>query len=103
MDSEQIRFKCPSCAATLTAPFAMRNASGPCPICGVTINPPAQPVRIRPSVSKKSRRISADSVVDHESNERRETWKSMRIMGLFLLVVAICYATLKFIQQAKPD
>lgn len=102
MASESIiRFNCPSCSVVLSVPSAMFNASGPCPICGVTISPPAQPVRIRPSVAKKSRKISADSAVDYMSLERHDTWKVLRIFILFLLVAGICYVTLKFLQEVK--
>jgi hypothetical protein len=103
MDNPPVRFPCPKCHTLLTVPASMRHVTGPCPHCGEIISSPMPPLRIKPTANRKRRHVIPDATVNFSHQQNRESWITLRILGLFLLAAAICYVTLKYMQALGAD
>jgi hypothetical protein len=110
-----MRFVCRGCGTPLILPDAKSAVSGPCPKCAAWIDASElivlEAVRKRPDAnvaaagaSRRSRnnnatggrrRVSADGYLDHEYNERRELFGTLRVLAVTLAVLAaILFVTL---------
>jgi len=49
--------------------------------------------------TRKKTRISADSAIDHEDLEKRETLQTIKILALFALAIACCLAAAWFLKR----
>jgi hypothetical protein len=108
--NEALRYLCDGCGATLVLPASRAGASGPCPKCSKWIDTskfvlPEIPARVtvpmipsasNPHVKKRMQapnrgrgRIRADEFLDHEYNERKELFGTMRVLAVFLAVAAV--------------
>ena len=106
---DSIRFACKGCGASLTLPFASPVVSGPCPKCAAWIDAREYIVANRhaqtqgghvpePGFRRKRRsqnviggrgRVRADGFLDHEYNERRELFGTLRVLAVSLAVLAL--------------
>jgi phage FluMu protein Com len=101
-----VRFRCGACGTVLTLPESKAGASGPCPRCGTWIDAtlfhphgtpiPALPVAPAADAGRSTRgakargsRIRADGFLDHEYNERKELYKTLRVLAFFVAVAAV--------------
>ena len=109
---ERLIFVCPGCGLTLSADSQHAGVSGPCPSCGAQISAPGQPqsmvscspdiAQVRAVTKSSSHRrggIVADSALDHQHSDRRETAKSLWIIALFGLVIGACLLVTWFLKS----
>ncbi|MES2658279.1 MAG: hypothetical protein V4689_06655 [Verrucomicrobiota bacterium] len=109
--SVELVFCCPRCGRKLSVSHRLAGVSGPCPSCGTVIVAPAHTdtvqmaavVMVEPAVRRSSavqgkqhapRRsrghIIADSMVDRQHLDRRETAKTLFIITMFILAICAC-------------
>ena len=91
-------FSCPACGVKLTLAASSPSASGPCPACGAWITAPATTAS-KPAASRKKFHIPADSHLDHQRLEIRETIRSLRIIALLAAAFFGCLAAIWFLSH----
>ena len=114
---ERLIFVCPSCGLTLSADSQQAGVSGPCPSCGAQVSAPGQSqsmvscspdmpkpdtAQVRAVTTSSNHRkggIVADSALDHQHSDRRETAKSLWIIALFVLVIGACLLVTWFLKN----
>jgi predicted RNA-binding Zn-ribbon protein involved in translation (DUF1610 family) len=93
-------FPCPACGVKLTRSPSATTASGPCPACGAWIKDTAARHRAdTPYASRKKFHIPADSHLDHQRLENRETMRSLKIVALLLAAFFGCLAAIWFLSH----
>ena len=109
-------FNCSQCGRKLTVPEGLAGASGPCPSCGAIISAPRAEkmeecgsearnidpgqalVRGSGSVRRRTRaHIVADSMIDYQHLDRRETAKTLFVIMMFILAICACLAVSWFL------
>lgn len=86
--------------------------TAPCPACGSSITAPSHPAtpaelpattrgdRIRKSSSSRSKgHVVADSAIDYQHLDRKETAKALRIFLLFVLTICACLLVTWFMKD----
>ena len=114
---KRLIFVCPSCGLTLSVDPQQAGVSGPCPSCGVTVKAPNQPQQrvsssaemhehgiaqlyaVTTSSSHRRGGMLADSALDHQHADHRETAKGLWILALFILVVGACLLVTWFLKD----
>jgi hypothetical protein len=110
-----IRFACHGCGTILSIPAAQAHASGPCPTCKTWLTGPAKPKTLpgpplaiapkptpsHPSSPQKRRgkgHLMADSMIDHQHLEQRETLRTIKVIAFIALALSFCLAVAWFMK-----
>jgi hypothetical protein len=124
---QTIIFTCAGCGSNLSVPVEIADISGPCPMCGATVSAVAGGGRAKTSLPRVRKRASAahrpngagdrsrhqlkqsqprgrgrilaDSVVDQRHLDQRETFKTLAIVGLFILAICACLGVVAFMKS----
>ena len=104
--TQPFRFRCGACGTVLTLSESKAGVSGPCPRCGTWIDAaqlhsnealplasiPALPI-VPTTAHNRSKtggsRIRADGFLDHEYNERKELYKTLKVLAFFVAVAGV--------------
>lgn len=110
-------FVCQGCGLTLSADPQQTGVRGPCPSCGAPVQAPKRAQQRVSSndempeheisqvdagtTSSSHRRggIVADSALDHQHADHRETAKGLWILALFILVIGACLLVTWFLKD----
>ncbi|MFD2255723.1 hypothetical protein ACFSSA_03460 [Luteolibacter algae] len=118
-DTPALRFVCLSCKTSLVVVGGRKGVSGPCPKCDAWIDasqfeegdetvrtlnaqlPPVSSGRRRRGQSITSGRgtVRADGFIDHEFNDRRELFVTLRILAVSLAVIAVILFVTLYLKQ----
>lgn len=110
--STPLRFVCGSCGTPLILPDAKSAASGPCPKCMAWIDssqfvPPDTNAPVQAATRRRRKenviggrgRVRADGYLDHEYNDRRELFRTLRLLAVSLAVLAVILFITLYLKQ----
>jgi len=87
---------CPSCGQWISVPASIRPVTtGPAVLMGSIVAPPPATPAIDPPAAatpatRRKARVLADLTVDAAHLDRRETARSLVVIGMFILTACIC-------------
>lgn len=114
-----MRFVCTACGTSLVVADSNAGVSGPCPQCSTWIDAsqfklqsaPAKTLEAKVSTGNSPRKrrpqavttgrgsIRADGYLDHDHNERRELFTTLRVLAVFLAVSAVILFITLYMKQ----